>query len=301
MSNTQVISEFRNGVYKEYIVNPQHLINVKNGLLDLSTRPMTLRPHTPEVFSTIQLDVNYRPEAVCPVFDRFLSDVCAYPAPNTGRSTGRSTSDDDDRAGIDEATTEARKQFILEFMGAIFSNVHADRFNKQTLFLYGPADTGKTLLLNLVESITGSYVMIDCLKAAKTAKHPKWAKMAKKSQLNDTRLAVSADTAFIDKRTMKAANDFSGFCWFNMHLKPDLGSLTRSGFLTEAERRKIAVFQFPNVIPVDKRDCWLLEKMLAERDGIFAKVISVFSAMKGFDFHEPYGSEIKPATASTVC
>ena len=211
MTNTQVISAFRNGVYKEYIVNPQHLINVKNGLLDLSTRLMTLRPHTPEVFSTIQLDVNYEPDAVCPVFDRFLSDVCAV---------------------RNEAATEARKQFLLEFMGAIFSNVHADRFNKQTLFLYGPADTGKTQLLNLVESITGSYVMIDCLKAAKTAKNPKLAKMAKKSLINDTRLAVSADTVFIDKRIMKAANDFNGFCWFNMNLKPDLG------FLPSAERKK---------------------------------------------------------------
>ena len=212
MSNTQVISEYRNGVYKEYIVNPQHLINVKNGLLDLSTRPMTLRPHTPEVFSTIQLDVNYEPTATCPVFDRFLSDICTI--------------------RDDESATNARKQFLLEFMGAIFSNVHADRFNKQTLFIYGPADTGKTLLLNLVDSITGSYVMIDCLKAAKTAKNPKLAKMAKKSLINDTRLAVSADTVFIDKRIMKAANDFSGFCWFNMNLKPDLG------FLPSAERKK---------------------------------------------------------------
>ena len=213
MSNTQVISEYRNGVYKEYIVNPQHLINVKNGLLDLSTRPMTLRPHTPEVFSTIQLDVNYEPDAVCPVFDRFLNDICTV---------------------SNEAMTSSRKQFLLEFMGAIFSNVHADRFNKQTLFLYGPADTGKTQLLNLVESITGSYVMIDCLKSAKTAQAAKTSKAAKKlrSPINDTRLAVSADTVFIDKRIMKAANDFNGFCWFNMNLKPDLG------FLPSAERKK---------------------------------------------------------------
>ena len=64
------------------------------------------------------------------------------------------------------------------------------------------------------------------------------------------------------------------------------------------------MFQFPNVIPVERRDCWLLEKMLEERDGIFAKVVKAFSVMKGFDFHDFHGSqgsEIKPATASTVC
>ncbi len=178
-------------------------------------------------------------------------------------------------------------------MGAIFSNVHADRFNKQTLFVYDPAYTGKTQLLNLVERITGSYVMIERLKAAKTAKNLKTANKGNKmrSQINDTRLAVSADTVFIDKRIMKAAPAFDVFLWFNMNSKPDLDRLTRLDFLTEAERGKITVFEFPNVIPVDKRDCWILEKMLEKRDEIFAKAIKAFSAMKDFDFHDPHGSE----------
>ena len=75
-----------------------------------------------------------------------------------------------------------------------------------------------------------------------------------------------------------------------MNPKPDFKHLAAKSAttpLTADEREKIAVFEFPNVIPVDKRDCWLLKKMLEERDGIFAKVIRAFSTMKGFDFHDP--------------
>ena len=138
-SSPQVITQYRNGVYKEYIVNPVHLINVKNGLLNLAN--MRLEPHTPDIFSTIQLEVNYEPEAICHVFDRFLDDVCAYTLKG-------------DKAASEEVTN-ARKQFLLEFMGAVFSNVHADRFNKQVLFLYGPNDTGKTQIKRLVEEMLG--------------------------------------------------------------------------------------------------------------------------------------------------
>lgn len=212
--STTVISEYRNGVYEQYVKNPEHLINVKNGLLDLSTRPMTLRPHTPEVFCTIQLDVNYRPEAVCPTFDRFLSNIYAV----KGTDKSRSTNDEAVAESATEVMTEARKRFLLKFMGAIFSNVHADHFNKQVLFLYGPADTGKTVLLNLVERITGSYVTVESLRAVKSAKIAQ--KMS--SQINNARLAVSAYTVFIDKKdehAMKTASDagFNGFCWFNMN------------------------------------------------------------------------------------
>jgi P4 family phage/plasmid primase-like protien len=49
------------------------LINFRNGLLDWRTG--TLHPHSPEVLSTVQLSVEWTPEASCPRFDAFLAEV----------------------------------------------------------------------------------------------------------------------------------------------------------------------------------------------------------------------------------
>jgi putative DNA primase/helicase len=49
------------------------LINVKNGLHDWSTG--TLYEHDPKILSTVQLPVEYDPDAACPEFTKWLSDV----------------------------------------------------------------------------------------------------------------------------------------------------------------------------------------------------------------------------------
>lgn len=55
------------------LFNAGHVINVKNGLLDLET--LQLRPHTPDYLSTAQLDVTYDPEAKAPKIAKFLREV----------------------------------------------------------------------------------------------------------------------------------------------------------------------------------------------------------------------------------
>ncbi|OXS26519.1 MAG: hypothetical protein BI182_02075 [Acetobacterium sp. MES1] len=53
------------------------MINLKNGLYDRGTG--TLRPHDPQLLSTIQLPVRYDPQATAPIFAAFLND-CLDPA-----------------------------------------------------------------------------------------------------------------------------------------------------------------------------------------------------------------------------
>lgn len=48
-------------------------INFRNGLLDW--RAGRLQPHDPDVLTTVQLGVEYHPDAACPVFDRFLAEI----------------------------------------------------------------------------------------------------------------------------------------------------------------------------------------------------------------------------------
>jgi P4 family phage/plasmid primase-like protien len=49
------------------------LLNVKNGMLDLRT--FALLPHDPKYLSTVQLQVNYDPEAKCPASMKFFEEV----------------------------------------------------------------------------------------------------------------------------------------------------------------------------------------------------------------------------------
>jgi putative DNA primase/helicase len=59
--------------------NP-YIVNVNNGLYNV--RSGELLPHTPDYFSTVQLNVNYSPDATCPHFMRYLEmsyhpeDIC---------------------------------------------------------------------------------------------------------------------------------------------------------------------------------------------------------------------------------
>jgi putative DNA primase/helicase len=55
------------------LFNNKHIINVRNGLLDLET--LQLHPHTPDYLSTAQIDVVYEPEAKALKIQKFLSEV----------------------------------------------------------------------------------------------------------------------------------------------------------------------------------------------------------------------------------
>ena len=52
--------------------NP-YIINLKNGLYNVLED--TLIPHTPDYYSTVQLNVSYNPEAECPRFQQYLEEV----------------------------------------------------------------------------------------------------------------------------------------------------------------------------------------------------------------------------------
>jgi putative DNA primase/helicase len=52
---------------------PQHLINCANGLIDWAS--LELLPHSPDVLSTVQIPVAWKPDAACPKIDVFLAEV----------------------------------------------------------------------------------------------------------------------------------------------------------------------------------------------------------------------------------
>ena len=116
----------------------ENYINVKNGLLNLQT--LELHPHTPKLYSTIQIPVVWTgQETPTPMFDKYMGDLCKG-RPDVYR-------------------------FLLEFIGACCSNVQGYSF-KKALFLYGAGDTGKSQLRTLVERLLGSKNSVALFRSA---------------------------------------------------------------------------------------------------------------------------------------
>ena len=249
----------------------ESVINFQNGLLRISADRLSLMPHTPDVRSTIQLPCSWIEEDVpTPVFDRFLNTL---------------TSGDD-----------AVAQLLLEVMGICFSNIQAWRM-KKTLFMVGPGDTGKSQLKSLTERILGegNYLSADLSEIESRFGT---------GGLLGKRLAGCSDMSFrsVDEfKTLKklCAGDsifaefkgqqgfvfvYRGFLWFCTNQLPGFGG-DDGPWVYE----RLMIVECPNVIPKEKQDKQLLDKMYAEREGIVRKAVRAAQQViaNGYRFSEP--------------
>ncbi len=249
----------------------ENLINFKNGLLSVSEDALTLIPHTPNVYSTIQIPCSWtgKPEPT-PVFDAYMHTL---------------TNGD-----------KAIERLLLEFIGVCISNIKGWRL-KKSLFLVGDGDTGKSQLKSLVERLLGkgNFIGID-LKEIEARFGT--------GAIYGTRLAGSSDMSFLtvdELKTFKKITGgdslyaefkgqqafeftYNGLLWFCMNRLPKFG-----GDNGQWVYNRIMVVRCPNVIPKDKQDKQLLDKMYAERDGIVYKAVRALQTVirNGYRFSEP--------------
>ena len=101
----------------------KNIINLKNGLLDLTT--MELLPHTPLHFSFSQVDTPWVNDAECPIFEEFLNE--ALPE-------------------------EEDRKTLQEFFGSILLQ---DMRYQKALVLFGEGGNGKSTVLNIVKKVIG--------------------------------------------------------------------------------------------------------------------------------------------------
>lgn len=73
LSETVSYLQHKRWINSERVDASKELINVKNGLLEWKTG--VLHPHTPDHLSTIQLPINYNPDAKSPNIEKFLHDI----------------------------------------------------------------------------------------------------------------------------------------------------------------------------------------------------------------------------------
>lgn len=249
----------------------EYLINFNNGLLRIREDEMMLLPHSPDILSTIQIPCGWTGEDTpTPVFDRYMHTL---------------TNGD-----------KAIERLLLEFIGACISNIKGWRM-KKALFLVGDGDTGKSQLKSLVERLLGkgNFIGTD-LKDIESRFGT--------GAIYGTRLAGSSDMSFLSVDELKTFKKitggdslyaefkgqqafeftYNGLLWFCMNRLPKFGGDDGKWIYD-----RIMVVECPNVIPKDKQDKTLLDKLYAERDGIVYKAVKALQTViaNGYRFSEP--------------
>jgi P4 family phage/plasmid primase-like protien len=256
----------------EKLNEDENIINFQDGLLHLDN--MQLYPHSPDVLTTIQIPVNYNdiinasPNA--PNFDKYMATLCN---------------------GDEEI-----EELLLECLGLVISNIRGYR-TKKALFLVGKGDTGKSQLKKLAEYLVGmtNVSNIDLEKinqdfgtAAVYQKRLVGCNDMSYQKIEDMSVFKQLTGGDSINITFKFKNSFpylyKGFLWFNCNKLPRFGGDTGKWVYD-----RIMPVYCNNVIPKEKQDPHLFEKMLEEKETIIYKaIIALYKLISnGYKFTEP--------------
>ena len=245
------------------------IINFQNGLLDINT--LRLCPHDPAVLSTIQLPCDWSATpSPTPIFDSYISTL----------TDGN----------------PATLQLLLEFVGAVLSNVKGWRF-KKSLFMVGPGDTGKSQLKALVERIIGrgnySTMDLEQMEARFGTAMVKGKRLVGSSdmsfmtvkELKTFKKVTGGDGLYMEHKGVDGFEGlYDGLLWFCMNQLPRFG-----GDDGEWVYNRIMPVYCNNIIPPDQQDKEIQDKMYAEREGIVHRAVLAFRCVlaNGYRFSEP--------------
>lgn len=257
-----------NFVEYEDLNNNEDIINFQDGLYNIKTNK--LLPHTPDILSTIQIPANYEDiknaPADAPVFFDYMMTLC-----------------DDDIETF---------ELLMQCLGVAISNVYAYR-TKKALFLVGQGNTGKSQLKRLAEYLVG-YNNVSNIDLKKVNDKHGTASLYQKrlAGCNDMSYQRIEDMSIFKQLTggdaieidFKFKNSFNflfkGFLWFNCNKLPRFGGDTGKWVY----ERIMPVF-CNNVIPKEKQDPMLFEKMLKEKNTILALAIQELQKVVNNNYH----------------
>ena len=261
----------RNYISQSQLNSREDIINFRNGLLIVSDNELRLTEHNPQIYSTIQLPCKWTGERKpVPVFLDYLKTL-------TDRNEGIA-------------------RLLLQFMGVCLSNVKGWRM-KKSLFLVGDGDTGKSQLKSLVEKLLGkgNFISTDLseiearfgtgtIYGTRLAGSPDMSFMTV-SELKTFKKLTGGDSVFAEFKGMQGFEFiYDGLLWFCMNRLPKFG-----GDDGKWVYERIMVVNCPNVIPRDKQDKRLLDKMECEAEGIvYRAVIALQKVIRnGYRYDEP--------------
>ena len=231
----------------------ENIINFQNGLLYLDS--MELKPHTPDIYTTIQIPCNYALSSTeTPIFDKFMNDFTSG--------------------------NEEKKKFLLQYMALCISNIKGYRI-KKALFMVGDGNTGKSQLKSLTEKLIG---IENCSSVTLAELEARFGT----ANLYNKRLVGDSDMSFMSVKELKMFKQitggdsiqvefknrtpfnytYNGLMWFCMNELPRF-----SGDRGQWVYDRIIIFKADNVISEEKRDKHLLDKLYSEREAIISKYL----------------------------
>ena len=232
-------------------------INFKNGLLNLNT--MEMEEHTPDLFFTVQIPVEYKSLDECEygkVFEKYMDEL---------------TSGD-----------KVMKKAILEAMGLVMSNIPG-YLTKKCILMIGAKDCGKTQIKKLLTELIGirytSSMDLDKMNDSRFGTSELYNKRLAGS--NDMRYTTINDMGIFKQLTggdpisieFKGRGAFSyiynGFIWFLANDFPMF-----SGKKGKEIYERFMIIPCNHVVEKSKQDPELVRKMLQEKEYIVSLCIN---------------------------
>ena len=262
-------TDLGNTVPANKLNDDSNIINFQNGLLHLDD--MQLTEHSPDVYSTIQLPCEWTPSPTSsPIFDSFLSTL--------------------------SNENEEMKKLLTEYIGYAVSNVPG-YLTKKALFLYGPGNTGKSQYLALLEKLVGGDNYCSITLQALEMRFGT-------ASLFGKRVAGAADMGSASIRELEKFKSITGGDIIDFEFKgKDKFNARYNGLLIfccnelphfSGDRgdhvyERMILCKCENVIPVEKRDRHLLEKIYKEKEAIIYKGVMALKELleRGGSFTEP--------------
>ena len=231
---------------RELNANP-YIINVRNGLYNVLED--TLEPHTPEYYSTVQLNVTYDRKADCPLFKKFLVE---------------SMGGDMDQVKL-----------IQEMLGYFLIPVNSAQ---KCFVIVGVASAGKSVLLRVLNDVLLGKQNVSNVSWQALNERFKTAELFGKlanifadlptKNIDDNgifKALVGEDYLTVEK---KNKNPFS--FQSTARLLFSCNTIPKNyGDKSEGFYRRLIIIRFAHAVPKEKRDPMLLDKFRGEADGIF--------------------------------
>jgi len=230
--------------------SPDKTIPVANGTLNIGERD--LRPRRPTDYALVSLPVEYDPDAECPTFDEFLSDVCPRPV--------------------------GRKK-LQEYVG--YALWHWDLPFHKALFLAGPQASGKSTFLDTVAALLGAgddRNGATCSLAPQEMTEERFAGYGLRKAWANIRSDIPSDLIqntgkfkeLVAGDRVKVEQKYKD----PVTIRPTAKHLFAANTLPTADVdddaffRRILLVSFPRTVPRNERDPYLDEKLEAELSGI---------------------------------
>lgn len=237
-------------------------INLQNGLYNLETHQ--LEAHRPELMMTTQLDFNFDEDAGCPTFERFLRSSLVLPDGTT----------DHDLVG-----------FVQQ---ALAYSMTARTDLKASFWCVGEPDSGKSTLVALIRSLMGNlHSTIDLNQLATNRfllsgivgkRVITFTESSSNTMLPDAlykSIVGGEDEIYVDVKNRPGISFKPEFkLWWAMNESPRISD--RSG----ATFNRLKLIPFNRSIPRDQRDPHLLQKMEAEKSGIFLSLMTFYHQLQ---------------------